>query len=65
VGDKVMLSTQNLSLSNVKSGGARKLAYKWIGPYRIVQVISPVTYKLDSSKNGKSKKYLPIGSDMV
>jgi hypothetical protein len=47
VGDLVLLSTQNLSLASLRSGGIRKLAPKWIGPFKIVQIISPVSFKLE------------------
>lgn len=47
LGDLVMLSSNNLSLSNLGTSGARKLGPKWIGPFKIIQVLSPVTYKLD------------------
>lgn len=39
----VYLSTQNLSLP---SGLSRKFAAKFIGPYKVVEQISPVSYKL-------------------
>jgi hypothetical protein len=46
-GDQVLLSTQNISLATLKSGSIRKLAPKWIGPFKILQIISPVTFKLN------------------
>lgn len=43
VGDKVRLSTVNLKLPSTM---ARKLAAKYIGPFKVVKVVSPVAYKL-------------------
>ena len=42
VGDKVMITTANLK----KMDRAPKLLPKWIGPYTITKVISPVAYEL-------------------
>ena len=44
VGDEVVLSTRNLS---VNQHLPTKLRRRWIGPYSITQVISPVAYRLD------------------
>ena len=44
VGDLVLLSTTNLALPSVLT---RKLAPKYIGPFKILQVINPTAYKLD------------------
>ena len=44
VGDLVWLKTEHLALGASLS---RKLAPKWIGPYKIVQEINPVAFKLD------------------
>jgi hypothetical protein len=49
VGDKVMLSTNNLSSLNK----APKLLPKYIGPYSIKRVISSVAYELDLPSNMK------------
>ena len=43
VGDKVMLSTTHLKLRNQPSN---KLRQRFIGPYPITKVISPVSYEL-------------------
>ena len=45
VGDHVLLSTQHLSL-NVREGSTPKLCPKYIGPFPIIQVLSPVAYWL-------------------
>ena len=45
IGDQVLLSTANLKLK--VSEQTPKLLSKFIGPFSIVQVISPVAYKLD------------------
>ncbi len=44
VGDWVMLSTQNLRLAE---GASRKLAPRWTGPFHVLQVVSPVAYRLE------------------
>jgi hypothetical protein len=43
VGDKVRLSTANLSLPSTMS---RKLTARWIGPLVVERVVNPVAYKL-------------------
>ena len=42
-GDFVWLSTVNLQ---VPAGFTRKLLPKWLGPYEILAVVSPVAYKM-------------------
>ena len=44
VGDLVWLKTEHLTLGAKLT---RKLAPKWIGPFRIRQMINPVAFKLD------------------
>ena len=44
LGDQVLLSTKNIKL---KDPGSRKLLPKWIGPFKIVEQINPVAFKLD------------------
>ena len=44
-GDKVLLSTANLDLR--LPGQSRKLLAKWIGPFEVTQVVSPVAFRLD------------------
>lgn len=45
VGDLVMLSTKNLMPESFQ--GARKLMPKYSGPYKITEVVTPVTFRLD------------------
>jgi hypothetical protein len=44
IGEKVMLSTAHLQ--QLGAGKTRKFQAKFIGPFEIIQVISPVAYKL-------------------
>ena len=44
VGDEVVLSTHNIC---VNQHLPPKLRWRWIGPYRVTKVISPVAYGLD------------------
>ncbi|CAI7759517.1 unnamed protein product [Closterium sp. NIES-54] len=44
VGDMVLLSTANLPLLN--AGTSRKLAPRFVGPFPITKVLSPVSYRL-------------------
>jgi hypothetical protein len=41
-GDLAMLSTRNLKLT-----GTKKLSARYIGPFKVVKVVSPVAYELD------------------
>ncbi len=45
IGDKVLLSTQNLSLKDKER--SRKLQHKYIGPFTVKRVVSAVAYELD------------------
>jgi hypothetical protein len=45
VGDKVLLSTKHFKPSEDKEG-RKTLAAKFAGPYEMIQVVSPVAYKL-------------------
>ena len=42
VGNMVLLATKNLCLP-----GTRKLNPRWVGPFKVLQRIGPVAYKLD------------------
>jgi len=44
VNSRVMLSTQNLRLHTTK---ARKFLPRWIGPYKVVECLGPVAYRLE------------------
>jgi hypothetical protein len=44
VGQQVLLSTTNIK---PKFKGSAKLLPKWIGPYKVTEVINPVAYRLD------------------
>jgi hypothetical protein len=41
VNDMVMLHTKNIKMT-----GARKLLPRWLGPFRVTQVVNPVAYRL-------------------
>ena len=45
VGDRVLLSTENIPLRSV---GTRKLLMKWMGPYTVVRKVNEVAYQLES-----------------
>jgi hypothetical protein len=44
VGSEVLLSTKHI---NVKMKGTPKLLPRWVGPFKVLQKINPVAYKLD------------------
>ena len=43
VGDYVMMATRNLPIRSV----SRKLAPRWVGPYRVLECVGPNAYRLD------------------
>jgi hypothetical protein len=45
IGDKVLLSTQDLKLAG--SGPAHKLRDKYMGPFTVTKQVTPVTYELE------------------
>ena len=47
VGDKVLLSTQNINTPVDKERPTRKLSPRYIGPYKIIAEISKTAYKLE------------------
>lgn len=44
VGDRVLLSSRNIAM---KTPGTNKLLPKYVGPFPVAEVLSPVTYRLD------------------
>jgi hypothetical protein len=44
VGSDVLLSTKHI---NIKMKGTPKLLPRWVGPFKVLQQINPVAYKLD------------------
>ena len=44
VGESVLLSTKNVQLA---TEGGRKLAQRWMGPFRVAARVGPVAYRLD------------------
>lgn len=52
VGDKVYLSNSHLRLDEVENA-TRKFYPKFKGPYAVLEVISPVAYRLDLPKSSK------------
>ncbi len=58
VGDKVMLSTQNLKLLNQPR---KKFRSRYIGPYKIIEKISSQAYKLELPLNMKVHPVFHIG----
>jgi hypothetical protein len=58
IGERVMLSTQNLKLLNQPS---KKFRSRFIGPYKITEKISSQAYKLDLPSNMKVHPVFHIG----
>jgi hypothetical protein len=46
--DMVLLSTKNIDLKNP---GTKKLLPKWMGPFKIIQEVNPVAFKLELPAN--------------
>jgi len=46
IGDKVLLSAKNINLDTQARRPLKKLKPRYIGPYKVIKVISQVTYKL-------------------
>jgi transposase InsO family protein len=47
VNDQVLLSSAHINLASQAKHPSKKLQHRFIGPYRVIQKISPVAYKLD------------------
>src|SRR3954471_6910156 len=47
VNDHVLLSSTHINLASQAKRPSKKLQHRFIGPYRIIQKISPVAYKLE------------------
>jgi hypothetical protein len=45
VGDQVLLNTKDLNIKHGKTN--RKLLPKWVGPFKVVQKVGPVSYELE------------------
>ncbi|KAJ0392132.1 hypothetical protein P43SY_010819 [Pythium insidiosum] len=46
LGDQVLLDTENLDLSHIGTFGTRKFAARFIGPYKVLALTQPDTYKI-------------------
>ena len=51
VGDRVLLSSENITPDNQRGRPSRKLAPRFIGPYTIVEKIGSVAYRLKLPAN--------------
>jgi hypothetical protein len=47
VGDMVLLSANHLRLASMAARPSKKLQPRFVGPYRIAQIVSPVAYRLE------------------
>ena len=47
VGDQVLLSAANITLASPGAESSRKLQARFLGPFRIAAVVSPVAYRLE------------------
>ena len=54
VGDLVLLNTEDITFTE----GTKKLLDKYIGPYKVLEVVSPLSYRLDLPK--KLKRLHPV-----
>lgn len=46
-GDMVLLSTQNIVAASDRLRQSKKLLPKFIGPYKVIKIVSPVSFQLD------------------
>ena len=53
VGDKVMVSTTNMTLKHAKGPGVKKFLPRYIGPFAISAIVGPVAYRIDLPPNLK------------
>ena len=51
VGDQVLVSTKYLVPDQIAARPSQKLRQKYMGPYTVTQVITPVSYKLNIPTN--------------
>ena len=47
VGDQVLLSSNHINLASQARWPSKKLQHQFTGPYRVIQKVSPVAFKLD------------------
>src|SRR5215204_4331798 len=47
IDDQVLLSSAHIHLASQATRPSKKLQHQFIGPYRVIQKVSPVAYKLD------------------
>jgi deoxyuridine 5'-triphosphate nucleotidohydrolase len=53
VGDFVLLNSENITVDNQREQKSKKLAQRFIGPYKIIRKISPVAYELQMPESTK------------
>ena len=58
MGNKVLLSTQNIPLKGI---GTKKLTAKFIGPFDILQRVGPVAYKLKLPDHFRTHNVFHVG----
>jgi len=58
VGDQVLLSSRNIAM---KTPGSSKLLPKYLGPFKVIKVLSPVSYRLDLPTSMKCHNVFHVG----